>query len=55
MDKIFTDFGPNINNPVMLRAMMLPRHGVFEQRIGYNSSRILVTLNCVAQLREWSN
>ena len=25
MDKIFTDFGPNINNPVMLRAMLLPR------------------------------
>ena len=36
MDKIFTDFGPNLNNPVMLRAMMLPRHGVFGQRLGYD-------------------
>ena len=38
MDKIFTDFGPNINNPVMFRAMMLPRHDVFEQRLGYDST-----------------
>ena len=30
MDKIFTDFGPNLNNPVMLRAMMLPRQDEFE-------------------------
>ena len=34
MDKIFTDFGPNLNNPVMLRAMMLPRHNVFELMFG---------------------